>query len=327
MSLRLPAASVGSMWQVSPVHPREVLPFEFLPDGMAFCCRGVRLGVNQVLKMIHRHPIGKKQQGTSKVNPSKLLGTFPEELLHVRPGKEFQAHRVDLAGLVGWPEVIHPGLLAAHVTLEGMSHLVCEDFDVTPGAIKICIDKGHADCFKGRAEAPPCLSFPGLEVHETAIGEEVEETVEATSHLIEHLFRLLDHPVMITLRQRVALGEEDCQVPGHHLVDSQFGGLPLPQFDSQWGHQLLDGLSVTGDIVLVVVNTLHQQVTKFDIVIKAQFPGHPMTQGDKVIEDLVQLVLVFLEPAAANKLCLVPQFPVRAFGVLGDSREVQCFSP
>ena len=131
--------------------------------------RGGRLRVNQVLEMIHRHAIGKKQQGTGEVDSTEMLSTLAEKLFHVGPGEEFQPHRVDFAGLVRRPEVVNPGLITAHVALESVPHFVGEDFHVAPRAIEVCIDEGHADGFKRGAEATSGFPVPRLEIHETAV--------------------------------------------------------------------------------------------------------------------------------------------------------------
>ena len=66
----------------------------------------------------------------SQMNAAESLGVGLEELLHVRPRQELQAHRMNLARFVRRPQVIDQRLLAAGVALVGVPHLVREDLDV-----------------------------------------------------------------------------------------------------------------------------------------------------------------------------------------------------
>ena len=92
-------AAGGRTLDVAPVLSGQVGPPHLLPHLEPLRRRGGRVLEDEVLEVVHGDAVGQEEQRFREVDAAEALGVVAEELLHVRPGQELEAHRVDLGRL------------------------------------------------------------------------------------------------------------------------------------------------------------------------------------------------------------------------------------
>ena len=138
MVLSLPSFSFTVKWNLSvQFHPRHIDSQQFFPYSVPFLRCHIRSFKHNMLEMINHRSVRNECQCTGEMAVLEFTGILTKESVSPRPCEKFHRHRMYFTGFHSRPYLAVRYPVAIQPCGKCMSRLMCHDFHISLGTIKV----------------------------------------------------------------------------------------------------------------------------------------------------------------------------------------------
>ena len=251
-----------------------------------------------MLEMVDQAAVRQEGKGFADMRIQVFVLIFFEEVFHPRMGKEFHRHGVDLAAFIRRErEVRRIDMFAGLIHLESVTGFMRQHVNVAAGAVEIREDERNAVVIDAGAVAAHLLVRLGLKIEKIHFTHLREEFIRLRRHLMVHLCGSGDEFVTVPLRQRVSVREDQALVIAGQFRQSQTLCLAFIEFFIQRYDLFEYHLTISCNVIFVVVEAVHPFVAQFGKTRVTQFVCDPGADFDQTVVDIVEFPFVLgIEP-------------------------------
>ena len=295
MQLVVPVAAALQEGIALILAPRHVLLLQQMPLVGPLLRRQLRMGIADMLELVHGHAEGHEGQRLLQVGEAELVRLIAEEPLGIGIGKLLHGHGVNFGNVGRFAVIVRDGLAAhGHIACKGVAKLVGQHLHIKDRVVEAGEDKGGLQAGQARHVTGGCLARLVLQIHQLMVDHEIDELAGLRADLVVHLLGSLHHEGIVTRGLGIAVREHHLLIVPHDVVDAEALCLRVIELLAQRHEEGAHLLAERCDLLFAVIRAALLEIADGDVVLIAEVLAHLVADADQLVPDLLQTRLVVL---------------------------------